>query len=352
MPEVLGRSIPTSVNAVTRSQNQTRIRLLINSPTSDPDLYTYGIKEITVGQNMRTRRMVQKGNPDIYYEFTFPPTQIAYEGMGVEITEIPRPLQRPLIDIKASKNYKAVFEFLVASQYDGLSTSVEEELRFLELMSNMAEPVYFENFDVFLTNGFWYIAEFAVKTSRVNTDGEIVAAQCSISLLEYQDTNTKFVKFPKLRYSPTVSRKKASDKDSTDDDGERIDKTFNVGASKITAISQAAGTQSETQNGMNTRIYRWRRTKEPDRQVTGEKSWVKEGKYWYLYSTTNKFPYDSLYNKPDTLNAAAFVFENLTAAQKVAYKKSTLATKASGKKLPPAKQVMPYASASDVLGKK
>jgi hypothetical protein len=194
---------PASVTSIIRSTSTVNLKVIVGTrtPTQDnPSIYDFKEKQITVGQRSATRRMFQKNNTSIFFEFTYPPTQITYEGFGMDIQEIPRPLLKPLVDISAKFNYKASFEFLVAVNGDGLTASVESQLRTLEWMAALAEPVAFENFDTFLNTGHWYIAQFAIKSSRVNADGQIVAAQCTIGLLEYTNTNTLFTKFPKINY--------------------------------------------------------------------------------------------------------------------------------------------------------
>ena len=203
MPIVNGRNIPDSITSVKRNTSTLTVKVLTNPrvPTlDDPSTYTLVDRNITVGQSVKTRRMIQKTNPKIFFEFDFPPVQVGYDGMGVDVVEIQRPILRPLVEVKASKNYKAVFEFLVADRFDGLSNDVEEKLGVLEKMANYGEPVYFENFDGILTSGFWYIAEFSVKVSRVNVDGKIVSAQCSIGVIEYANTEKRFASLPKISY--------------------------------------------------------------------------------------------------------------------------------------------------------
>lgn len=295
MPYVAGRYLPESIRSINRSTQSARVRLVINPDPNapGPEKYSFQYQDIAIGQQMKTRRMLQKSKPENFYEFTYPPTQIAYEGMGVELTEIPRPLLTPLIDLKQSRNYKAVFEFLVAENLDGLSKSVEQQLVTLEWMANSAEPVYFENFDTFLTNGFWYIAEFAVKTSRVNTNGEITAAQCSLSLLEYQDTETKFAKFPKLNYKDLTRRGGGGgggggggepDNSEQGADGASTEVSRNTG-------NPPEGSVSTTKAIQGTRYYRFSRQSKPNRnKETYAHLWRKEGNRYVYYSTSPTLP--------------------------------------------------------------
>jgi hypothetical protein len=296
MPYVAGRYLPESIVSVPRASRTARVRLAINAdPNLDgPDRYTYAYRDMTVGQTMKTRRMLQKSTPANFYEFSFPPSQIVYEGAGVDISEIPIPLSRPLVDIRASKNNKAVFEFLVAEPLDGLSKSVEQQLVTLEWMANMGEPVYFENFDTFLTNGFWYIAEFSIKTSRVNTNGEIVAAQCSMGLLEYQDRNTQFTKFPKLRYTDLTRRPGGGGgggggggEPDTSEDG--ADQGTTPGTTGGTPPAGGTG-QSQVTVTSGKKYYRFTRNTKPSNNETYGHFWKKEGNSWVYYSNSPQFP--------------------------------------------------------------
>jgi hypothetical protein len=322
MALVNGRYTPESITSITRKTTPSTSRVIIRTrvPTlANPSPYDYVTANISVGQTAATRKMIQKVNTANFYEFTFPPTQIAYEGMGLDIQEIPRPLLAPLIDIRGSKNYKAVFEFLVAEQFDGLSTNVEQQLVTLEWFANTGEPVYFENFDTFLTNGFWYIAEFAVKTSRVNTNGKIVAAQCSMGLLEYQPTENKFAKFPKLNYTPTSSRNRGGGS-GTGTGGADGSSETPAEKSEREARERAAAFEAQTITA-----YRWLRTTEPSSTEVYKNSWIKvKGKnQWVLYSRTSTFPYKTLYGNEGTikLQGASKITPTMTDA-KARYERS------------------------------
>jgi hypothetical protein len=291
MALVNGRYTPESITSITRKTTPSTSRIIIRPrvPTlANPVPYDYVTANISIGQTAATRKMIQKVNAANFYEFTFPPTQIAYEGMGLDIQEIPRPLLAPLIDIRGSKNYKAVFEFLVAEQFDGLSKTVEQQLVTLEWFANTGEPVYFENFDTFLTNGFWYIVEFAVKTSRVNTNGEIVAAQCSIGLLEYQPTETKFAKFPKLNYANLSSRNRGGGSGTGTGGADGNSETAAEKAERLIREAAAAAAAANTITA-----YRWLRTTAPSPASLYANAWTKvKGKnQWVLYSKTAAFPY-------------------------------------------------------------
>ena len=293
-----GRNIPDSISSIRRNVGTLRIKLASIKNTSIPNTFNFVDATISTGQNVQTRRMLLKSNPAVFYEFTFPPVQISYDGFGVDLTEIPRPLQRPLIDIRGSKNYKAVFEFLVASQFDGMYGSVENQIRTLEWFANTGEPVFFENFDFLLSRDYWYIAEFSVKTSRVNTSGEIVAAQCSISLLEYQETTTKFAKFPKLNYTPTTTRKKTTGGGGGSGD-------LNPGTGSTPAGAGAGQQPSVIDTTVNPVVYRWSRTDNPaalkpnDTFEPFKDLWTKEtvtkngvkSTEWVIYTSRAKFPF-------------------------------------------------------------
>ena len=205
MPLVNGRNLPDSISAVARrASDASSVTLIINPrvPTQDnPSRFEFSNRTVITGNYVQTRRMILKSNPKVFFEFDYPPVQVAYDGMGVEMVEIPRPILAPIVEVKGSKNYKAVFEFLVAEHFDGLVVDVERKLQTLEWMANFGEPIYFENFDNFLVAGFWYIGEFTIKVTRVNVDGKIVAAQCSIGLIEHRPVEKRFASLPRIRYT-------------------------------------------------------------------------------------------------------------------------------------------------------
>lgn len=205
------KGVPSSITEEARLSTSTRtISLAINPLREEwnnntPWEYTLANGEITTGQVFATRRIVQKDDTAVFYEFLYPPVQIQYEGITPEFVEIQRPLLQPMVEKRTNRNYRAQFEFLVSNQFDGLTFDVEEQLKVLEYMANSGKVVYFENFDNFLTFGFWHIAEFQVQTSRVNTDGKITAAQCSMGLLEYlpPTDRTRFAGLPRITYGKT-----------------------------------------------------------------------------------------------------------------------------------------------------
>ena len=295
MPYVAGRYLPESITSISRTSQTARLRLLVRFGPNElnENVFTYGYQDITIGQSMKTRRMTQKSAPQNFYEFSFPPSQIVYDGAGVDISEIPIPLSKPLIDIRASKNYKAVFEFLVAEPLDGLSKSIEQQLVTLRWMADSAEPVYFENFDTFLTNGFWYIAEFSIKTSRVNTNGEIVAAQCTIGLIEYQERNVKFAKFPKLKYTNLTTRPGGGGGGGGED--EPNDSQTSAGTvttdDQVGGAGAAGGTgQSQVTVTSGKKYFRFTRTTAPTNNEVYGSLWKKEGTTWVYYSNSPIFP--------------------------------------------------------------
>jgi len=295
MPYVAGRYLPESITSISRTSQTARLRLLVRfGPNAENEnVFTYGYQDITIGQSMKTRRMTQKSYPQNFFEFSFPPSQIVYDGAGVDISEIPIPLSKPLIDIRASKNYKAVFEFLVAAPLDGLTTSIEQQLVTLRWMADSAEPVYFENFDTFLTNGFWYIAEFSVKTSRVNTNGEIVAAQCTIGLMEYQERNMKFTKFPKLKYTNLTTRPGGGGGGGGEDEPNTSeDSAGTATGDNVVGGPAAAGGTGQSQVGVTQgkKYYRFTRTTAPTYGDVYGSLWKQEGTTWVYYSNSPRFP--------------------------------------------------------------
>lgn len=302
---------PASVSSIVRSSSTVKLKVIVGRrvPTQEnPSIYDFKEKDVTVGQRSATRRMSQKNNTSIFFEFTYPPTQITYEGFGMDIQEIPRPLLKPLIDIKAKFNYKASFEFLVAASGDGLTESVESQLRTLEWMAALAEPVAFENFDTFLNTGYWYIAQFAIKSSRVNTSGQIVAAQCTIGLLEYTDANIQFAKFPKINYKNSNRAKSGAATNASASDpltaAQQLAYNALVVAGQST-VSPGAGGQvgssfvkpSATPKKIYRYTYRaqkrWGEDVPPPKTTSGEQIFTKEGNAWVLYSVASAFPYEA-----------------------------------------------------------
>jgi hypothetical protein len=136
------------------------------------------------------------------YEFPFGISTFTHDGAGVLYTEIPRPLNLPLVDATSQKLERCSFEFLLAIPYDSLNASVDSHIVLLQDFATDARPVNFLNVHSALALKTWNIDSMSFQVTRVNRNGQATAVTCNISLVEYlARTNERFVTLPKFTYT-------------------------------------------------------------------------------------------------------------------------------------------------------
>jgi hypothetical protein len=154
------------------------------------------------------RTMYMMAPPGYEYVFTVAPASFNVEGFGAELSEIPRPYNVPLVDIKGGKSRRVSFEFLVVKRAIGdnwqyinnFYASIEDEIKQIQLIADMGMPVGFDNINAIMRENYWYIDNISFTYTRDNRTGETVSAQCNISLIEYKALRQKFILLPKFRY--------------------------------------------------------------------------------------------------------------------------------------------------------
>lgn len=176
--------------------------------------------------NMKARMTLNRSDGNTYPEdffFPYPPIDIQYTNLSAEWTEIARPGRTPLVEYVTNKLLSVSFKFLVAKPFDGVSYSVDNDLSKLRRMASSKRTVSFFGFDGMLTNPFqiegqetrskagfyFHITDFSIGSLRRNTDNEITAAECSITVVEVNNPDITVVQFPVITYPvPAVPIKK------------------------------------------------------------------------------------------------------------------------------------------------
>jgi len=152
------------------------------------------------------------------YEFRYPPTNIQFDSLAPEWVEVERPGLVPIVGLRQYRLMRVQFEFLVSRNFDGIWQSVDDELYELRRMAVATDPVFFLYMDKVMTvpvnlpganrataNGmFFRIVEFNINSLRRNTDNQITAAQCSMTLQEDFNLAIKAVSMPAIEYPPIV----------------------------------------------------------------------------------------------------------------------------------------------------
>ena len=172
--------------------------------------------------NMKARMTLNRSDGNTYPEdffFPYPPIDIQYTNLSAEWTEIARPGRTPLVEYVTNKLLSVSFKFLVAKPFDGVSYSVDSDLSKLRRMASSKRTVSFFGFDGMLTNPFqiegqetrsragfyFHITDFSIGSLRRNTDNEITAAECSITVVEVNNPDITVVQFPVITYPVPVT---------------------------------------------------------------------------------------------------------------------------------------------------
>lgn len=136
------------------------------------------------------------------YEFHFGISTFTHDGAGVLYTEIPRPLNLPLVDATSQKLERCSFEFLIAIPFDSLGSSVDSHITLLQDFATDARPVNFLNVHSALALKTWNIDSMSFQVTRVNESGQATAVTCNLSLVEHiARTNERFYGLPKFTYT-------------------------------------------------------------------------------------------------------------------------------------------------------
>ena len=162
----------------------------------------------TIGPQSRPldRVMYMMSFPNYEYTFYFTPASFTVEGFGAELSEIPRPYNIPIVDIKGGKSKRVSFEFLITG--DNFYFSIEDEIKQIQLIADMGMPVGFDNVSAIMRENYWYIDNVSFTYARENRTGKTVTATCNVSLIEYKPLRQKFILLPKFRYGKFSITKK------------------------------------------------------------------------------------------------------------------------------------------------
>lgn len=153
---------------------------------------------------IRSMQQTPKNTGDtstLHYEFHFGISTFTHDSSGVLYTEIPRPLNMPLVDATSQKLERCSFEFLIAVPYDSLGASIDSHITLLQDFANEARSVRFFNVHSALSSREWNIDSITFQITRVNESGQATAVTCNISLVESVSRDgERFVQLPKFTY--------------------------------------------------------------------------------------------------------------------------------------------------------
>ena len=201
------------------------------------------VKTIPTKTLIRSMQQINaaSGTP-LHYEFHFGISTFTHDSSGVVYTEIPRPLNIPLVDATAQKLERCSFEFLIAVPYDSLGTSVDSHITLLQDFANEARPVQFSNVHSALGSRTWNIDSITFQITRVNESGQATAVTCNVSLVESIARTERFIQLPKFTYAIPKGTKKSDSpgNDSPGDDNgvsNNIVKIYGAGTGVVVATT-------------------------------------------------------------------------------------------------------------------
>ena len=134
--------------------------------------------------------------------FTFPfrPIPITQEGYGPEMSEVERPYNIPILDVKSGKLQKISFEAPLAVQFDAISRPIDDSVLGLTHMAEDAIPVRFTNMVDQVSKSSWYIAELGISQDRTGASGASLRVTARFSLVEFRPIKTRFVYLQPFAY--------------------------------------------------------------------------------------------------------------------------------------------------------
>ena len=130
----------------------------------------------------------------------FRPLPITQEGYGPEMSEVERPYNIPILDVKSGKLQKISFEAPLAVQFDGLSKPIDDAVLGLTQMAEDAIPVRFTNMVDQVSKSSWYIAELGIGQDRTLASGPSLRVTARFSLVEFRPIQTRFVYLQPFAY--------------------------------------------------------------------------------------------------------------------------------------------------------
>lgn len=206
----------------------TRERALLSNevPESQGATQAQTAKSVVAYPSMIASK-TQDSQDELEFTFPFPPQTIGYRDLTPEMTQIARPGRSPIVAFSRQRARQVDIQFLVAVPNDGLQIDVEADLRTLQTMANTQRPVWFYNYDKFLTNSFsealggttnffWTITDMNFESVRRNSAQRIVQAQVSLSLVETNNPKIVVAQLPKITYGETPPQRSNGTRPNTD----------------------------------------------------------------------------------------------------------------------------------------
>ena len=160
------------------------------------------------------------------FEFKYPPSNVQFDSLAPEWVEVNRPGLVPMVGLSQYRLMRVQFEFLISNPFDGIWYPIDDELLLLRQMASSTDPIFFLYMDKLLSvpvslpganrtragGMFFRIVDMNISSLRRNTNNEITAAQCSITMQEDFNIAIKAVEMPAIEYPPILKPRVPSSK--------------------------------------------------------------------------------------------------------------------------------------------
>lgn len=144
------------------------------------------------------------------YEFPFGPKEVTYQGSALEYQEVQRPGLQPLLKSMNPKNRSVTLSVIITNRETGGLTSVEQDLRVLNLMAQEDKDIEFIHGGMRL--GFFVrIVEMTVTSRERTLEGDISRAVVDLSLQESKQLNVNVISMRAITAEPSIENENEDD---------------------------------------------------------------------------------------------------------------------------------------------
>ncbi|NBR35790.1 MAG: hypothetical protein EBT80_00105 [Chitinophagales bacterium] len=144
--------------------------------------------------------MTQIAGSQKSFTFPFRPLPIQHEGYGPELSEVERPYNIPILDVKSGKLRRFSFELPLAIIGDSIETPIDDAMERLKEIADDGYPVRFIKMAPSVSSTNWYISDLSFSQDRTTINGPTTRFSAQMSFVEYAPFQPKFVFLQPISY--------------------------------------------------------------------------------------------------------------------------------------------------------
>lgn len=135
-------------------------------------------------------------------EFAFPfrPLPIQFEGFGFEVSELERPFNTPIVNVKSGKLRKFNFEVPLSVFADSITESIDDNDLVLRQIAEDAIPVKFVRMPGAILASQWYLTDLTMSVDRTTISGANVKTTATLSFIEFENYQKRFLYLQPVSY--------------------------------------------------------------------------------------------------------------------------------------------------------